>query len=72
MQRRKQRGKVDVAVEAAVEAVTGNVFAASKLKRLMKALTPEQRLAALKNVAERIVALEREARAGISRMNVRQ
>ena len=71
MQRRKQRGKVDLAVEAAVEAVTGNVLAASRLKGLMKALTPEQRLAVLKNVAERLVALEREVRAAISRIDAR-
>jgi glucose-6-phosphate-specific signal transduction histidine kinase len=72
MQRRKQRGKVDLAIEAAVEAVTGNVLAASRLKRLMKALTPEQRLAVLKNVAERLVALEREVRAAIPRIDVKQ
>ena len=72
MQRRKQRGKVDLAIEAAVEAVTGNVLAASSLKRLMKALTPEQRLAVLKNVAERLVALEREVRAAIPRIDVKQ
>ena len=72
MQPRKQRGKVDLTVEAAVEAVTGNVLAASRLKRLMKALTPEQRLVVLKNVAERLVALEREVRAASSRIDARQ
>lgn len=65
MQPRKPSDKVDVAVEAAVEALTGNVPAASKIERLMNGLTPEQRLAVLKNVAERIVALEREIRASI-------
>lgn len=69
MQQRKQRDKVDVAVEAAVEAVTGNVLEASRLKRLMEALTPEQRLAVLKNVAERIVALERGIRAVSERLS---
>ena len=72
MQRRTQRGKVDVAVEAAVEAVTGNVLASGRVERLMKALTAEQRLAVLRDVAERIVALEREVRVAISRIDVRQ
>lgn len=72
MEQRKQRGEVDVAVEAAVEAVTGNVLAAHRLKRLMKALSAEQGLAVLKNLAERIAALEREARAAISGIDVRQ
>lgn len=69
MQQRKQRSRVDVAVEAAVEAVTGSVLAANRLEGLMKALTPEQRLAVLKNVAGRIVTLERGIRQAASRSN---